>query len=288
MPPRLIVNADDFGLTPGINRAIADLHHAGVLTSTTLMATGTAFQDAVRIAHENPHLGVGCHIVLTDGTPAADPSTIPTLLAANADPSRPIFRPSLARFALAALRGHIDPEDITREAAAQIHRLQSIGLALTHADTHKHTHLFPTVLRAVLRAVLLTGIPAIRNPFEPRWTHSLGHGGPLRRTQLTLLRQLEPRFQALQPTSIPTTDGSLGVSATGDLTHQTLTELLNALPDRGTFELVTHPGYNDPDLAQTTTRLRQHRETELQALLNCLPRRLAHPNPPTLISYRDL
>src|SRR5271154_4644382 len=80
MPPRLIINADDFGLTPGINRAIAELHQAGALTSTTLMATGPAFDDAVVMARANPTLGVGCHIVLTDGVPVSPPQTVPTLL----------------------------------------------------------------------------------------------------------------------------------------------------------------------------------------------------------------
>ena len=284
MPAHLIVNADDFGLTLGINRAIEELHQAGVLTSATLMATGPAFADAVTIAHRNPTLGIGCHLVFTDGVPASDPTTIPTLLA----PSQQTLRPSLARFAVAALRGQIDPNDVTREAIAQIRHLQHAGLTLTHADTHKHTHLFPAVLRPLLRALAATGIPAIRNPFEPHWTHRLGQGSLLRRAQLTLLRRLEPRFQIPQEIGIQTTDGSLGISATGDLTAQSLTQLLNALPDQGTFELVTHPGYNDPDLAQTTTRLRAHRGVEREALLTALLARLVHPNPPKLISYAAL
>lgn len=286
MPARLIVNADDFGLTPGVNRAIEELHRASVLASATLMATGAAFGDAVAIARRNPALGVGCHIVLTDGVPASDPSTVPTLL----EPKSQHLRPSLARFALDAVRGRIDPADITREAIAQIRQLQAAGLTLTHADSHKHTHLFPGVLRAILAALKETGVPAIRNPFEPPWTHRLGQGGLLRRSQLALLRHLEPRFHKLQHTlgSVQTTDGSIGVSATGDLTPITLTQLLNALPDCGTFELVCHPGYNGPDLAKISTRLRQHREVEREALLTCIPARLAQPNPPRLIHYGDL
>ena len=284
MPPRLIVNADDFGLTPGVNRAIEELHHAGVVTSATLMATGPAFPDAIAIAHRNPALGIGCHIVMIDGAPACDPRAISTLLG----PDRRNFRRSLASFAIAVVRGQIDPDHITQEAIAQIRRIQDAGVSLSHVDTHKHTHLFPAVLRPLLRALELTGIPAIRNPFEPRWTHTLGQGGLLRRTQLAALRQLEPRFQTLRTAPIRTTDGSIGVSATGDLTRESLTQLLGALPGDGTFELVCHPGYNDPDLARITTRLRQHREVEYQALLTCIPQRLAHPNPPELISYQDL
>lgn len=290
MPAQLIVNADDFGLTPGVNRALEALHQAGVVTSATLMATGAAFADAVEIARRNPGLGVGCHIVLTDGIPASDPGTIPTLLEPKSTSGGASFRPSLAHFALAAVRGEIDPADITREAVAQIRRLQSACVTVTHADTHKHTHLFPGVLRALLKALDETSVPALRNPFEPRWTHALGQGGVVRRTQLALLRRLEPRFHKLQHdlATVQTTDGSIGVSATGDLNPATLAQLLHALPDHGTFELVCHPGYNDRDLDAIPTRLRSHRETERQALLTCLPERLAQPNPPDLINYRDL
>src|ERR1700729_307855 len=70
---RLILNADDFGLTAGINRAIGELHAAGALTSATLMANGPAFDDAVRVASAHPTLGVGCHVVLTDGAPVSPP-----------------------------------------------------------------------------------------------------------------------------------------------------------------------------------------------------------------------
>src|SRR5215472_9391252 len=88
MHVRLIINADDFGLTCGINRAIAELHEAGAITSATLMATGPAFDDAVALALARPSLGVGCHIMLVDGTPVSDPATIPTLLG----PDRRTFR----------------------------------------------------------------------------------------------------------------------------------------------------------------------------------------------------
>src|SRR6516164_6132620 len=171
MPPRLIINADDFGLTLGINRAIIELHRAGVLTSATLMAAGPAFDDAAALAHSNPSLGVGCHIVLTDGTPASPPETIPTLLG----PDSKTFRPSLIDFLQALLRGRIREDDIEREAFAQIHKLQQAGIPITHVDTHKHTHLFPAVARPLLRVLERTSVSAIRNPFEPAFTQRLAH-----------------------------------------------------------------------------------------------------------------
>jgi len=193
MPARLILNADDFGLTPGINRAIAELHSAGALTSATLMANGPAFDDAVRIAHAQPSLGIGCHIVLTDGIPISPPETIPTLLGHD----RKTFRPSLTNFFAAVLLGKVSGEDIFREAQAQINRIQEQGISLTHLDTHKHTHILTRVARPLLAAAERSGIRAIRNPFEPRWSIALGKSPILRRLQLRSLRHLRPRFLAL-------------------------------------------------------------------------------------------
>jgi chitin disaccharide deacetylase len=289
MPPRLILNADDFGLTPGINRAIAELHTAGALTSATLMAGGPAFDDAIRTAHAHPTLGIGCHIVLTDGTPISPPETIPTLLG----PNRKTFRPSLASFFRDALLHRIAPADIAREAQAQIDRIQQQGIPLTHLDTHKHTHILPHIARPLLAVAERTGVPAIRNPFEPRWSIALGRSPILRNLQLRSLRHLQPRFLALpqiRSGSVRTTNGTLGISATGQLNPATLGDILRAMPD-GTWELVCHPGYNDRDLDAIITRLRSTREVELAALLSAFSvtsQSLPHPSRVKLINYSSL
>lgn len=287
MACRLIINADDFGLTRGINRAIEQLHRAGVLTSATLMATGPAFEDAVSIAKANPALGVGCHIVLTDGTPVSPPDSIPTLLG----PDRKFFRASVVDFVQALLRGKIREDEIEREALAQIQTLQRAGVNVTHIDTHKHTHLFPTVSRSLLRVLRRTAIPAIRNPFEPAFTRHLDHAGLTRRLQLSILNRLRSALDQgskRAECNVVTTDGTVGVSATGNLAAAALSQILAVLPDHGTFELVCHPGYNDADLDRITTRLRAHREIEMQALMSAIPARLAHPNPPKLIHFGSL
>src|SRR5271170_6034027 len=191
MAPRLIINADDFGLTPGINRAIKELHQAGALTSATLMATGPAFDNAISVSRANPTLGVGCHIVLTDGVPVSDPKTIPTLMG----PDGKTFRPSLVDFLQALLRGKIRTDDIEREALAQIQKLQRAGINITHLDTHKHTHLFPAVTRPLLQIAQRSSIRAIRQPFEQPWSLALGHGNRTRRLLVKLLSNLKTRFE---------------------------------------------------------------------------------------------
>lgn len=267
---RLIVNADDFGLTRGVNRAVTELHQMGVVTSATLMTQAAATDEAIEMALKTHSLGVGCHVVLLDGKPVLSPChDIPNL----ADPITGRFRPSLVGF-LRAMHRHwslmaLSPLDreIEAEAAAQIALLQARGLRLTHIDTHKHTHMFPAVLRPVLRAARAAGIRAVRNPFEPAWgRRATAHASLHRRLALSVLQRLQPAFRRIvAEQGFTTTDGCLGVLATGTLDAPTIRSLARNAPP-GIWELVTHPGYNDSDLEQVHTRLRTSRETERQAL----------------------
>ncbi|MGD0802334.1 MAG: ChbG/HpnK family deacetylase [Terracidiphilus sp.] len=260
---RLILNADDFGLTAGVNRAIAELHRAGRLTSATLMARAAATDEAINLARAMPTLGVGCHVVLVDGEPQLPAQQLPTLVDARTGR----FHPTLGAFLRRLLAGRIRSSEIEAETAVQIALLQSEGVKLTHIDTHKHTHIFPVVLRPVLRAATAAGIRAIRNPFEPEWSLRATHSAPfIRRAEVRLLRLLEPAFRRIvAEEGFSTTDGALGVLATGTLDAATTAALLGNLP-AGTWELVSHPGYNDADLARAHTRLLASRETEREAL----------------------
>ncbi|MDE1154174.1 MAG: ChbG/HpnK family deacetylase [Acidobacteriaceae bacterium] len=285
MPARLILNSDDFGLTPGINRAVEELHRAGALTSATLMANGPAFEEAVAIAHRNPQLGIGCHVVLTDGVPVCHPHEIPSLLGADGKS----FRASLVDFHGAVLRGRVKEDEIAREAHAQIAKIQRAGLDVTHLDTHKHTHILPGVARPLLHVAERCRIGAIRNPFEEQWSLKVSRSSAVRALEVRIMHLLRRRFVALpqiRSGAVATTDGTIGISATGQLDASTLNAMLQAMP-AGTWELVCHPGYNDRDLDQVRTRLRASREIERQALLACF----SHPeNPPApeLIHYGAL
>ena len=287
MPARLILNADDFGLTRGINRAIGELHSAGVLPSATLMASGAAFDDAVEVASAHPALGVGCHIVLTDGAPVSPPGSIRSLIGADGIN----FRPSLVDFVQALLLGRINEDEVAREALAQIEKLQRAGIHPTHMDTHKHAHLFPFIARPLLQIAERCGIRAIRNPFEPEWSLALEHGSRARRLAIRLIGLLRPRFEAheqIRDGRVLTTDGTVAISATGQLTASTLGEILRALPPTGTYEICCHPGYNDSELDRVTTRLRAHRDVERESLLAEVPKALSHSNAPVLVHYGNL
>ena len=275
---RLIVNADDYGLTPGINRSVTELAAAGAISSTTLMANGGAFPDAV--AAMAPH--VGCHVVLVDGEPISPAADVPSLVGEDGR-----LETSLLRFVSDLQMGRISEQEIESEAVAQISRLQAAGVAVTHLDTHKHTHLFPRVARPLMRAAMRCGVQAIRNPFEQAWSANLTRGALLRRIEVAALRRFSRTFHQLRRAAgLKTTDGSIGVSATGHLDEETLERLL-AAATYGTWELVCHPGYNDSDLAQVKTRLRTTRDIERKALLELIPKAVRDGRI-ELISFADL
>jgi len=271
----LLINADDFGLTPGVNRSIAELHQGHALTSATLMATAAFFDDAVAQARANPGLEIGCHVLLVDATPALPPAQIPTLC-----PDGQALRPSLARFAADLYTGRIREAEIEAEATAQIRRLQAAGLRVSHIDTHKHTHLFPRVLRPLLRAARSCGIAAIRNPFEPAWAlRATPSVSRLRRMAVVALDSNRRAFHRLVDESrVSTTAGTIGVLATGTAdVPAALHALLAALAksphqDGPVWELVCHPGYSDQHLDEVRTRLRASRAEEHAALLDQIPR----------------
>ena len=260
---RLIVNADDFGLTSGVNRAVVELHADGVLTSTTLMAREQATDEAIEIGLATPSLGVGCHVVLIDGTPVLPAQQIPSLV----DKRTGRFPYSLGTFLSRLFSGRMPAAEIEAEAAAQIGLLRSRGLRLTHIDSHKHTHMFPGVLRPLLRAARAAGIGAVRNPFEPVWAmRATPRALLVRRSEETVLRCFEPVLRRIiAEEGFVTTDGTLAVVGTGSLNARMVSSLLRQLPS-GTWELVTHPGYPDADLARIRTRLQGSRAIEMEAL----------------------
>lgn len=237
------------------------------------------------MARKLPGLKIGCHVVLVDGAPLSSP--VPTLTEDST-----MFRSSLRKFALAAMKRQIAQDEIQREAEAQIRKIQSAGLAVTHVDAHKHTHMFPHVLLPLVKAAKACGISAIRNPFEPfrAWPGNVIRrpGLWIRSGEVALLQKFAKDFRRIASAEgMSTTDGTVGIIATGRLRQSLLLRTIQALPE-GTWELVCHPGYMDPDLAATGTHLLASRQVELQALTSEETRNALVKRGVDLISYADL
>ncbi len=288
---RLIVNADDFGMTAGVNRAILEAHHNGILTSTTLMVTGNAADEAMRLAAAAKTLDVGCHVVLLEGTPMLPAREIPSLAARSADGSTR-FRRGFGAFIKAALTGRLHGEDIYREATAQITCLQAAGFDVLHLDTHKHAHVFPAVFRPLLRAAVDCGVRGVRNPFEP--ARAMPWGNAWRRRDLwarylpvRMLRAFAEAFRLeCAALGLSTPQGTFGITLTGHAERESFFRLLNRVPE-GTWELLCHPAYED-DLWRALGPRPGSGARELELLLSFATRECIRDNGIVLTSYADV
>jgi chitin disaccharide deacetylase len=267
---RLVVNADDFGFTPDVNSGIVEAHRRGILTATTLMANGAAFNDAVGLARETPSLDIGCHLVLIGGkstlTDQLYPLTVPKLIAA-------LFRREIRPY---------------EEMRAQIQKILDANLRPTHLDTHKHTHLAPPVLDAVARLSEEFDIPWVRRPFDFPIDNLRGAAPAMKRAASSGLGILRRRFhRVLQRRGCRTTDNFAGFHITGRFGAAELVALISALPE-GSTEFMCHPGYCREPLRAARTRLKESREQELEALVAPEVKEALIRNEVELVSYRDL
>lgn len=278
-------------MTKGVNLAIRECHKDGVVTSATLMANGTAFEDAVTIARATEGLSVGCHVVLVDGEPVLPTAAVPTLVAKST--GRGKFPGSISTVGTRAALGRLDPDQLVREIVAQIEKLRTSGITVTHLDTHKHAHVFPKVLEAVVRAARICDVRAIRNPFVPvvamRLRQFKGRPRLWKRYGLVrVLRTLAGKFHArMEAAGLATPDGIVGVIETGQTEDSMLRQAISSLAP-GTWELVCHPGYDDSDLRSANTRLLESREHERQILISPSFRQFLEEQGIQLIRYADL
>jgi predicted glycoside hydrolase/deacetylase ChbG (UPF0249 family) len=265
---RLVVNADDFGFTPDVNSGIVEAHRRGILTATTLMANGDAFDDAVRLARETPSLDVGCHLVLIGGRSLTFGKPLPA---------------TVAELLRALVRREIP---IYEELAAQTRHIIAAGIRPTHLDTHKHTHLAPPVLDAVMRISRHFAIPWVRCPFD---FPLRALGAPLRtRLVSRALGLMQGRFRrVLAAHGCRGTDHFAGFRITGLIDCDALASLAAALPV-GVTELMCHPGHCGDALRRAPTRLKRSRERELQALTAPETRQALERHNIELVSYSQL
>jgi predicted glycoside hydrolase/deacetylase ChbG (UPF0249 family) len=287
---QLIVNADDFGLTEQVSSGILDAHREGIVTSTTLMANGRAFDAAVSMGRRAYDLGIGVHLNLTEGLPVSPASNISTLVNRQ---GRLHLNPR--RLLQGIMTRQVNLADVEIELWRQITKVLGAGILPTHLDGHKHVHILPGVGDIVIRLAQEFSIPSIRCPSEavPRipaplpsrssWT-AAAKQYLVGRTVSVFARRFQ---QKLAKAGLLSPAHFYGLSQTGFLDALDILQILAGLPE-GASELMCHPGYVDADLANTGTRLLAQREVEIRGLTARQVRNLVGDRGIQLISYRQL
>jgi chitin disaccharide deacetylase len=284
----LIVNADDLGWTEGVNRGITDAHRNGIVTSTSLLANGAAFQSGVEFARSTPGLGVGVHLNLSDGAPVAPPELLTSLVNSFGE-----FEGGPESLLLRIATRDVTLGEVEQEWDAQIEKVREAGIEPTHVDGHKHVHMLPGLFEIALRVAKRHGIGAIRVAHETSSLRAALSAGDEIHTSVVLKQGVQARGLKLlardagemaQHSGIAVTDYFCGIAQTGELTKEGVARLLRALPE-GTTELMCHPGYVDHDLQSTATRLQSSRQMELEILTDVDIRKLVASESIRLIDY---
>jgi chitin disaccharide deacetylase len=277
----VIVNADDFGLTSGVNRSILSCHLSGSVTSTTLMTNMPGCEEAAEIGRAHPSLGIGLHFNLTSGRPISDPKSVPTL---TDERGNFLSRGELMK---RALFGALRPEHVQTELAAQLARMRSVGLRPSHIDSHQHVHAAPSIFRVVSRAAHAEGIP-MRVTW--RWAGRIA-GKPLRRrVSEAVLDRMTRSCVDRNPTSVRTNDGLCSLfdlcEPPSVICERSYVRLLD--PYRtGTVELMVHPAIVDDEL-RAKTQITPVSAMEDKLLRSGFIREYVERRGGRLASYRDV
>lgn len=284
---RLIVNADDFGLSRGITNSIRLAHERGIVTSTSMMANQPASAYAAQILRDLPHLGVGVHLNLCAGRPVLSAREVPSLVQGTGcfhDPAT-LFR----RF----WRFQIPAAEIEAEFRSQIRWLREHGIAPQHADSHLHVHLYPAALGPFIRAVSAEGIRCVRAPRCTAWPATGAkaggpHAGRLARRLFVQTYRSAVQFAPLRRFTMP--NSRVFLSAVNRNERASLKNswaaLLNSLPT-GDFELACHPGAFESGFSESD-RIATQREEELRTLTSATVHETVARNDIELIRYADL
>lgn len=282
MKKQLIINADDFGIHPAVNEAVRKAATEGILTSTSLMAGGDAFDEAVEMARSMPSLGIGIHLTLVGGIkPVLPPSEVPSLTWDNG-----VFCHDYGKLIVRDLEGKISLSEVYAEWDAQIQKIMNTGLPVTHMDGHQHMHMWPHFYPIARDLAKKYHISCMRVPDEDvlfgmkdghiiRWAAKNG---------LSLLSRMHR--PDLKKNHIRTNDHFFGMLYGGHLSPERFARfILQTKP--GITEIMCHPS-EDTRAMEDTFHWGYHGEDELAGLLADINRELIAKKQISLISYRDV
>ena len=275
---RLIVSADDFGLTKSVNEGIVKAVREGIVTSVNLIPTGEALEDAVRRMRDAGIREAGAHLALTETAPLTDRTKIPTLIAgAGRFPKG--YVPFMARY----LFGQIDLDQAYIELKSQMDALDRLDIKLTNLSSHQHIHMLPAILDIFVKLAKEYDVPAIRYVHEklpaPAVSKKIYKGLVASYFSKTMAR-------VLKASSIIHPDRICGFLDSGALDEAALLRIVGAL-DEGTTELVSHPGFLSPEILDRYT-FHKNCEAELAALTGRRVKALIKDTGVTLIAYGEL
>lgn len=280
---RLVVNADDFGLDSSINRAISKGHREGIITSTSLLASGPAFDEAVALAKENPQLGIGIHTCLVGGLePVSNPKDVPSLLVNGRFPL------TYGEFVKRLASGQIHMQEVYTELERQFTKILETGLSITHVDGHQHLHVLPQLMPIVLTLLKKYKLTKVRIPGEPRlFTNGLKDWK--RFVEKSVLTETAERARAVMVANgIGGTNYFWGMMCGGQLTEERLGMIIHRIAKKvGSHEIMTHPG-DDTALLDRKFGWRYHWETELAALCSPSIKKAIDAAGISLVSYKDI
>lgn len=275
---RLVVNADDFGMTPEISRGIVKAHRAGIVTSTSLLGNCGDLEMARTLLADAPALGVGVHLALIGGQPVSDPNTLPSLTDGSG-----AFLSRSTDFFTRWMRGQLNAAEIDHEIDAQIERVRAAGIAIDHLDTHHHLGFLPLVGKAMEAAARRHGISGIRSLFEKptlSWVTEPARG--FEAGVLTGLGWLSRRSMGM----LRHGPQSWGYVESGRLDEIRILEIIGRL-SAGDHELICHPSETDIDARDAEGRPYQG-ALELTALCSDRVRGALQRRGITLCQWKDL
>ncbi|MBA4368874.1 MAG: hopanoid biosynthesis associated protein HpnK, partial [Desulfobacterium sp.] len=275
----LIVNADDFGISEKVNEGIYNAFTHGILTSTSIIANGRAFDHAVGIYKTIQDLDVGVHLTLLEEQPVADRNQIPTLLTSGGS-----FKKNATNFTKDYFLGKINLDEVLYEFEAQVLKIKNSGIPISHMDSHQHIHMLPGIFKIAVALARKHNIPAIRIPYErPRWYMLKKSGMFTRFLQLLVLNKF-CRYSTLS--GLISTNYFVGFYYSGNLKHEHLKRILQDIPREGFCELICHPGVDDPDSSYRHWNYQW--EKELEALTHKNVKSFLAENNIELCTYKQM
>ena len=239
--PELIINADDFGWYDGQNLAVEKTYREGILNSASLMATGSAFEQAVRIAQANPGLRIGAHLVLNETMALSTHEDLPNLTTPGGR-----FHDSVRALVQLWGLGRVQVAEIEPEWRAQIEKILSAGIPIAHVDSHKHIHLLPPLLKTVVKLAKEYQIHYVRLPLERSGWRSFRRLPFLLPVWLLAWRGK----QILDSEHLTYADNFIGFVDSGKMTLPRLQEALQRKKTGRSLEIMVHPAVQTQAIIQ--------------------------------------